>query len=141
MSSAESVAMLCSLIKFETISAISPETGAYKACADFILSEITSFLPSIKRKSPNSKAFLLESAPEHSPVVVLEWQGKDNTLGPILLNCHYDVVPAGDLSMWTKAEPFSGEVKDGKIFGRGSQDMKVSCENSNRIMLRAGTVS
>lgn len=35
---------------------------------------------------------------------------------------HLDVVPAGD--GWTAAEPFSGEVKDGRIYGRGTMDDK-----------------
>ena len=35
---------------------------------------------------------------------------------------HLDVVPAG--SGWTEAEPFSGEIKDGRIYGRGTMDDK-----------------
>lgn len=35
---------------------------------------------------------------------------------------HLDVVPAGD--GWQAAEPFSGEVKDGRIYGRGTIDDK-----------------
>ena len=38
------------------------------------------------------------------------------------LNGHIDVVPAG--SGWS-VEPFAGIVKDGKLFGRGSCDMKA----------------
>ncbi|ASJ08310.1 diaminopimelate aminotransferase [Thermococcus siculi] len=35
---------------------------------------------------------------------------------------HIDVVPPGDLSKWTVTEPFKPLVKDGKIYGRGSED-------------------
>ena len=35
---------------------------------------------------------------------------------------HLDVVPAGD--GWSEAEPFSGEVKNGRIYGRGAMDDK-----------------
>ena len=38
---------------------------------------------------------------------------------------HTDVVPTGPLSEWDSA-PFSPSVRDGKLFGRGSSDMKVS---------------
>ena len=38
------------------------------------------------------------------------------------LNGHFDVVPAGD--GWTM-DPFCGEVRDGRIWGRGSCDMKA----------------
>ena len=37
---------------------------------------------------------------------------------------HVDTVDVGDLSMWTEAGPFSGDVVDGKIIGRGSLDDK-----------------
>ena len=36
---------------------------------------------------------------------------------------HTDVVPPGDTSAWT-VDPFSGEVRDGKLYGRGAADMK-----------------
>src|SRR6185295_3724778 len=38
------------------------------------------------------------------------------------LNGHFDVVPAG--GGWT-VDPFGGLVRDGRIFGRGSCDMKA----------------
>jgi succinyl-diaminopimelate desuccinylase len=41
---------------------------------------------------------------------------------------HTDVVPPGDEAAWTLA-PFSGEVKDGMLYGRGTVDMKggIAC--------------
>lgn len=36
---------------------------------------------------------------------------------------HTDVVPPGDVASWT-GDPFSGEVRDGALFGRGACDMK-----------------
>ena len=41
---------------------------------------------------------------------------------PIVLTGHFDTIPLGEKS-WTE-DPFSGTIKDGKIFGRGSSDMK-----------------
>jgi succinyl-diaminopimelate desuccinylase len=41
----------------------------------------------------------------------------------IILTGHLDTVPAGDVSKW-KFPPFSGTEDDGKIYGRGSTDMK-----------------
>lgn len=41
----------------------------------------------------------------------------------IILNGHIDVVPEGNLNDWEN-EPFSGFVKDGRLYGRGSTDMK-----------------
>jgi|SRR5579871_5341934 len=36
---------------------------------------------------------------------------------------HSDVVPTGDASLW-RANPFSGEISDGLLYGRGAADMK-----------------
>jgi succinyl-diaminopimelate desuccinylase len=45
-------------------------------------------------------------------------------LGPnICFGGHVDVVPTGDIDKWS-INPFSGEVKEGKIWGRGAADMK-----------------
>lgn len=55
-----------------------------------------------------------------------------NTLGTLrgtgsgrklLFNGHYDTVPAGSLEFWS-VDPFEAVVKDGRIYGRGSGDMK-----------------
>ena len=44
--------------------------------------------------------------------------------GPVILfDGHMDVVPATNYDEWTCA-PFSGEIQDGKIWGRGATDMK-----------------
>lgn len=57
------------------------------------------------------------------PVVILTWLGTDPTSESILLNSHMDVVPVYR-EYWTH-EPFGAEIDDeGRIFGRGSQDMK-----------------
>jgi succinyl-diaminopimelate desuccinylase len=42
---------------------------------------------------------------------------------PFILNGHVDVVPPGDPSKWMD-DPFSGSIRDGRMYGRGSCDMK-----------------
>lgn len=42
---------------------------------------------------------------------------------PALLNCHLDVVAEGDHADW-EVPPFSGEVRDGYLHGRGAMDIK-----------------
>ena len=57
------------------------------------------------------------------PVIVARLQGACPQLPTLLINSHMDVAPAEN-EHWT-LDPFGGHVtEDGKVFGRGSQDMK-----------------
>jgi len=42
----------------------------------------------------------------------------------LILNGHMDVVPTGAESLWTES-PWSGSIHDGRLYGRGSCDMKA----------------
>jgi len=46
----------------------------------------------------------------------------------LILNGHLDTYPTGDSDTW-QDDPFSGVLKDGRIYGRGSADMKggIAC--------------
>ncbi|WP_349410664.1 peptidase [Pseudalkalibacillus sp. SCS-8] len=57
-----------------------------------------------------------------SPNLVGIWRGTGGGKS-IVLNGHIDVVPPGDLNQW-EAEPYSGHIEDGKMYGRGVTDMK-----------------
>ncbi|MFA5513987.1 MAG: YgeY family selenium metabolism-linked hydrolase [Sphaerochaetaceae bacterium] len=41
----------------------------------------------------------------------------------VLMDGHLDTVPIANRSSWS-VEPFGGEIKEGKIYGRGASDMK-----------------
>ena len=57
---------------------------------------------------------------------VLKWQGQNSRLAPILLIAHMDVVGVeNDGEGWAE-KPFSGIIKDGYIWGRGTLDDKLS---------------
>lgn len=43
----------------------------------------------------------------------------------LVFNGHIDVVPVGNPDTWTQADPFSGEVAEGRVLGRGSGEMKA----------------
>ncbi len=43
--------------------------------------------------------------------------------GPLVFHGHMDTVPIGELSDWSH-NPFAADVHDGKLYGRGSCDMK-----------------
>ncbi len=50
-------------------------------------------------------------------------EGSDAELEPLVFTGHMDTVPLGD-TPW-KRSPFDGEIENGKLYGRGSSDMKA----------------
>ena len=54
--------------------------------------------------------------------LIAKWKGKTDG-GAVLLMSHQDVVPEGD--NWVH-QPFSGEISDGAVWGRGTMDTKCS---------------
>jgi carboxypeptidase PM20D1 len=59
--------------------------------------------------------------------LLYSWKGKDSRLKPVLLMAHIDVVPVDPAteSTW-RHPPFSGQVANGYIWGRGTMDDKGS---------------
>lgn len=71
------------------------------------------------------------------------YQGRPNVAGrragggggrSLILSGHIDTVPSGTLN-WTR-DPFGGEVVDGRLYGRGSNDMKAGVA-TNLFVARA----
>jgi len=64
---------------------------------------------------------IFESAPGRASVVT-RMAGEDPSADALVVHGHLDVVPA--LKDQWSVDPFSGELKDGLIWGRGAVDMK-----------------
>lgn len=60
---------------------------------------------------------------EGHPVVLGEWRKAEAGARTIVIYGHYDVQPAEPLELWD-SPPFEPELRDGKIFARGSVDDK-----------------
>lgn len=78
----------------------------------------------LEKRFPKTHATLKrERVGEHN--LLYTWTGSNPNAQPILLLAHQDVVPVapGTEGDWQIA-PFSGEVKDGFVWGRGSWDDK-----------------
>ena len=77
---------------------------------------------------------VIESAPGRGNLVA-RLKG-DGTLPPILLFGHVDVVPA-EADKWQRP-PFSGDLHDGIVWGRGATDMKqmVAMEMTTLLQLK-----
>ena len=87
--------------------------GLEKAGAEFICQRLQQW---------GIEAALVPKPYEDRPQV---WGRVDGVAkGPTLvLNGHMDVVPEGDVTQWT-FPPFEGRIADGRVYGRGSSDMK-----------------
>jgi acetylornithine deacetylase/succinyl-diaminopimelate desuccinylase-like protein len=64
---------------------------------------------------------IFESRPGRASVIV-RVPGEDQTRAALLIHGHLDVVPA-EKSDW-RVDPFSGEIEEGCVWGRGAIDMK-----------------
>ena len=113
-----------------------PATEVVEICRDLIRMDTTNFGDGSgpgERKAAEHVAGLLsevgiepqllESEPGRTSVVA-RWGGSGNEAArpPLLLHGHLDVVPA-DADDW-QVHPFSGEIQDGYVWGRGAVDMK-----------------
>ena len=79
----------------------------------------------------DSKFTLVDSLLEKTQINqfsrIYKWQGRNPKLKPYLFLAHLDVVPVEkeSQSKWTEP-PYSGNIKDGFIWGRGALDDKVT---------------
>jgi len=64
----------------------------------------------------------LKVEPVNDLSLLYTWEGSNPELKPIMLISHLDVVPADDEG-WTYP-PFSGEIAEGFVWGRGTLDVK-----------------
>lgn len=58
--------------------------------------------------------------------VIGRWRGSGagGGQGSLILNGHVDVVSAGDPALWS-TDPWGGEIRNGRLYGRGACDMKA----------------
>jgi succinyl-diaminopimelate desuccinylase len=112
----EAVAFTSDMIRVPTIN---PPGDAYEDCARLIGDRLSAC-------GFDVEYFEAEGRPEHTrrhPRVNVVGTREGARRQPVVhLNGHFDVVPAGH--GWT-LDPFAGEVRDGRIYGRGSCDMKA----------------
>lgn len=70
-----------------------------------------------------------EDAPQEifGETVLYVWRGTDDNLAPVMIMAHVDVAPVAEDTegQWTHA-PFSGDLADGFVWGRGALDNKAA---------------
>jgi acetylornithine deacetylase/succinyl-diaminopimelate desuccinylase-like protein len=106
----EAVEHLQNLIRMDTTNPPGNELPAVLYIRDVLL----------KAGLPENSIQILESAPGRANLVA-RIRG-DGSAKPLLLTGHVDVVPV-ERKYWTH-DPFSGNIADGCVWGRGALDMK-----------------
>ena len=112
----EAVALTADLIRMPTVN---PPGELYEECARFIGGKLADF-------DFDVEYYAAEGRPEHTfthPRINVLGTRCGRSMRPLVhLNGHFDVVPAG--AGWT-VDPFGGDVREGRIWGRGACDMKA----------------
>ena len=111
----EMVELARDLIRFPTIN---PPGEAYEPCARFIGERLMARGLEVEYVRATGTPGDNDRLPRIN--VIARWQGA--TAGPCVhFNSHIDAVKTG--AGWT-VDPFSGVVRDGRVYGRGACDMK-----------------
>ncbi|HET6530828.1 MAG TPA: M20/M25/M40 family metallo-hydrolase [Actinoplanes sp.] len=101
------------LLRIDTTNTGDPRTTVgERAAAEYVAEKLT---------EAGIEVAIHESAPKRANLVA-RIPGADRSRGALLVHGHLDVVPA-DATEWS-VPPFSGEEKDGYLWGRGAIDMK-----------------
>ena len=103
---------LFEFLRIPSVSARSEHNGDTRRAAEWLARQI---------EDVGLKA-TIHPTPGH-PIVVGEWRGAGNDAPTVLIYGHYDVQPVEPLELW-QSPPFEPNVRDGKIFARGSVDDK-----------------
>jgi acetylornithine deacetylase len=123
---AEALALLQSLVRIPSL------PGHEKDVQDVIAAEMNGMGLELDIWDPVDPE--LQAHPAYVPSAI-PYTERPNVVGTLkgaglgktlIFNGHVDVVPTGEEGKWTHS-PWSGDFSDGKVYGRGSADMKAGC--------------
>ncbi|MCX7028289.1 MAG: M20 family metallopeptidase [Spirochaetes bacterium] len=109
----ELVALTRDLVRIDSV--IRPETGGTER-------QVVRFMADWVRRELGIEPLVQEVVPGRENIIVTIDSGRQGSC--LMLEGHTDVVSEGDRSTWDH-DPFGAEIVDGKIYGRGSCDMKA----------------
>jgi carboxypeptidase PM20D1 len=108
-------AHLAAAVRFETLS--------HQSATDFDAAPFVALHAWLAGTFPHAHAVLSREVIGGASLLYT-WPGSDDSLGPLLLASHLDVVPVPDPETWTHP-PFAGVIAEGFVWGRGTLDDKV----------------
>lgn len=100
------------------IPTVNPPGDAYQPCAEYIGAKLREFGYAVEFVTADDRP---EHSREHPRVNVIGSLAGQASAPLLHFNGHFDVVPVGD--GWT-VDPFGAEIRDGKLYGRGTCDQK-----------------
>ncbi len=103
---------LCELVAIPSISADPAHRPDIRRCAEATAARM--------RAAGMTQTAILET--DGNPIAYGAWLGAPGK-PTVLIYGHYDVQPVDPLELWT-SPPFEAQVRDGKIYGRGTVDDK-----------------
>jgi acetylornithine deacetylase len=118
--------------------------GEEKACQEIVAKKYRDMKLDVDLWDPPDEEILAH--PAYVPVG-RSYKDRPNVVGiyrgtggghSLILNGHVDVVPIGPAETWTHG-PWSGDYVDGKVYGRGSADMKGGCVSNVLAVLALQT--
>ncbi|MFT6053954.1 MAG: carboxypeptidase PM20D1 [Roseivirga sp.] len=110
------------LIRFQE--ALRIKTISYENPQDFDSTQFELFNTFLKHRFPFIDS-LLDHKIFNRYSHLYQWTGTDDTLKPVILMGHIDVVPIASPDKWS-VDPFGGIIKENVIWGRGTIDDKFS---------------
>lgn len=110
----ESIEGFIKLLSFPSISADPAYKKDVRACAEWIVEEL---------KRIGFENCQVINTDGH-PVVYADWLHAGDDKPTVLVYDHYDVQPVDPLPLWN-SEPFTAEIRDGKLYARGATDNKA----------------
>lgn len=104
--------------------ALQYKTISYTDPTKFHYNEFIKLHQFIDNTYPNVKSKLKKEVINNYSLLYT-WQGKNKDLKPLVLTAHMDVVDVEEATLkdW-KHDPFSGDIAEGKVWGRGARDNK-----------------
>lgn len=128
----EAIELLCALVAEDS------QLGKEQSAQDLMAEQFSSLGLEVERFEIDLEE--IRGLPGFSPPVIDVYSGRENVVGlskpsgnpivakglgkSLIFNGHIDVVPPGPSSLWSN-DPFQPVVRDGRVYGRGSGDMKA----------------
>lgn len=121
---ADMVAFLQEIVRTPSV------TGAEAAVQEIVADRMTALGLDVDAWEPNPDEMSVHAFEVGD---IASFAGRPNVAGvlrgagggrSLILNAHIDVVDAGDPSRWSHP-PYGGEIENGRLYGRGSCDMKA----------------